>query len=69
MPDAIYVIPDIYDLYYMCGALKYTICMYVNMGAKRGVRTSVIQPTINRYPTKLWLGPTTEELWNGTFFP
>ena len=39
----IYVIYDIHDIY---GALTYTICMYVNMGVKRSVRTSGMQPTI-----------------------
>ena len=31
-----YVIYDIFDMY---GALTYTICMYVNMGVKKSVRT------------------------------
>ena len=39
----IYVIYDIYEMY---GALTYTICMYVNMGVKRSVRTSGIQQII-----------------------
>ena len=43
MPDVIYVIYDIYDMY---DALTYTICMYVNMGVKRNLRTSGMQPTI-----------------------
>ena len=49
MPDVIdvrnviYVIYDIYDMY---GALTYTICIYVNMGVKRSIRTSGMQPTI-----------------------
>ena len=30
----------------MYGALTYTICMYVNMGVKRSVKTSGMQPTI-----------------------
>ena len=30
----------------MYGALTYTICMYVNMGVKRSVRTSGVKPTI-----------------------
>ena len=30
----------------MYGALTYTIRMYVNMGVKRSVRTSRMQPTI-----------------------
>ena len=42
----IYVIYDIYDINDMYGALTYTICMYVNMGVKRSVRTSGMQPTI-----------------------
>ena len=43
MPDLMYVIYDIFDMY---GALTYAICMYVNMGVKRSVRTSGMQPTI-----------------------
>ena len=34
--DVIYVISDIYDMY---GAMTNTICMYVNIGVKRSVRT------------------------------
>ena len=41
--NVIYVIYDIYNMY---GALTYTKCMYVNMGVKRSVRTSGMQPTI-----------------------
>ena len=41
--NVIYVIYEIYD---MNGALTYSICMYVNMGVKRSVRTSGMQPTI-----------------------
>ena len=47
MPDGIdvinviYVIYDIYDMY---GALTQTVCMNVNMGVKRSVRTSGMQP-------------------------
>ena len=49
MPDVIdvinviYVINDIYDMY---GALTYTICRYVNIGVKRSVWTSGMQPSI-----------------------
>ena len=49
MPDVIdvrYVLYVIYDIYDMYGALTYTICMYVNMGVKRSVRTSGMQPAI-----------------------
>ena len=51
MPDVIdvrnviYVIYDIYDMY---GALTYTICMDVNTGVKRSLRTSGMMPN----PTK-----------------
>ena len=54
MPDVvyvIYVIYDIYDIYDINGALTYIICMYVNMGVKRSVRTSGMQPTIIDIPT------------------
>ena len=52
--NVIYVINDIYDMYGaltydiydMYGALTYTICMYVNMGVKRSLRTSGMQPII-----------------------
>ena len=43
MPDVtyvIYVINDKYDIYYMYGDMTNTICMYVNIGVKRSVRTS-----------------------------
>ena len=59
MPDiidvrnVIYVIYDKYDMY---GALTYTICMYVNMGLKRSVRTSGMQPTILDFLHKCVLG-------------
>ena len=43
MPFVIEVINDIYDMY---GALTYTICMNVNMGVKRSVRTSGMEPNI-----------------------
>ena len=46
MPNVIYVIYDMYPIYDMYGYLTYTICMYVNMGVKRSVRTSGKQPTI-----------------------
>ena len=49
MPDGIDVrnfIYVIYDIYDMHSALTYTICMYVNMGVKRSVRTSGMQPTL-----------------------
>ena len=49
MPDVMFVIYvkyGIYDIFDMYGALTYTICMYVNMGVKRSVRTSGMQPTI-----------------------
>ena len=49
MPDVIYVlyvIYDIYNTYYMYGAMTNTTCMYVNIGVKRSVRTSGMQPTI-----------------------
>ena len=42
----IYVINDINDIYDMYVALTYTICMYVNIGFKRSVRTSGVQPII-----------------------
>ena len=41
-----YVIYVIYDIYDMYDALIYTICMYFNMGVKRSVGTSGMQPTI-----------------------
>ena len=44
--NVIYVKYVKYDIYDMYGALTYTICMYVNMGVKRSVRTSGLQPTI-----------------------
>ena len=48
-----------YDIYDMYGALTYTICMYVNIGVKRSVRTSGMQPTIlhsykNVFRAKNW---------------
>ena len=49
MPDVMhvkYVMYDIFDIYYMHGALIYTIFMYVNIGFKRSVKTSAMQPTI-----------------------
>ena len=49
MPDVIdvrNVLDVIYEIYDMYGALTYTICMYVNMGVKRRVRTSVMQPIV-----------------------
>ena len=49
MPDVtyvIYVIYDKYDIFDMYGAMTNTICMYVNIGVKRSVRTSGTQPTI-----------------------
>ena len=49
MPDDIdvrNVIYVIYDIYDMNGALTYIICMYVNMGVKRSIRTSGMQQTI-----------------------
>ena len=46
MPDVMYVIYVKYDIFDMYGALTYTICMYVNMGVKRRVRTSGMQPII-----------------------
>ena len=46
MPDVIYVIYDIYNIYDMYGALTKATCMYVNIGVKRSVRTSGMQPTI-----------------------
>ena len=49
MPDVIYVmydIYDIYDIYYMYVDLTYTICSNVNIGVKRSVRTSGMQPTM-----------------------
>ena len=42
MPDDIDVIYDIHDMY---GALTHTICMFVNMGVKRSMRTTGMQPT------------------------
>ena len=42
----IYVINVIYEEYDMFGALTYTICMYVNMGFIRNIRTSGTQPNI-----------------------
>ena len=61
MPDVIkviyiiYVIYDIYDINDMYGALTYNICMYVNnnMGVKRSVRTSGMQPTSYKNHTKM----------------
>ena len=56
MPDVIdvinviYVINDIYDLYV---ALTYTICRYVNIGVKRSVWTSGMQPSILKAGAKL----------------
>ena len=44
----------------MYGALTYTICMYVNMGVKRSVRTSGMQPTILDILQKCVLGPEIE---------
>ena len=54
MPDDIDVIFVIHIIYDMYGALTYTICtcMYVNMGVKRSVRTSGMQPTIVYIPQK-----------------
>ena len=49
--NVIYVIYDIYDMY---GALTYTICMYVNMGVRRSVRTSGMQPAILNISKKLF---------------
>ena len=46
MPDVIYVIYDIYNTYYMYGDLTYTICSNLNIGVKRSVRTSGMQPTM-----------------------
>ena len=49
MPDVMYVkyVKYVkYVIFDMYGALTYTICMYVNMGVKRSVRTSGMQPTI-----------------------
>ena len=46
MTDVIYVLYVINDIYDMHGAQTYTICIYVNMGVKRSVRISGIQPTI-----------------------
>ena len=49
MPDDIdvrIVINVIYDMFDMYGALTYTICMYVNMGVKRSIGTSGMQPAI-----------------------
>ena len=39
-----YVIYYIYDIYDMYGALTYTICIYVDIGVKRSVTTSGMQP-------------------------
>ena len=55
MPDVIDVRNVIYDIYEVYGNLTYIICMYVNMGVKRSVRTSGMQ----RYPDKLFLGSKT----------
>ena len=33
-----------YDIYEMYGKLTYTICMYVNIGVKRSIMTSGMQP-------------------------
>ena len=41
-----YVIYDKYDIFDMYGAMTNTICMYVNIGVKRSVRTSGMQPNI-----------------------
>ena len=40
------VIYDKYDIFDMYGAMTNTICMYVNIGVKRSIRTSGTQPTI-----------------------
>ena len=55
MPYDIYVIYtfyDIYDISDMYGALSYTKCMYVDIGVKRSIRTSGMQPTIVDIPQK-----------------
>ena len=59
MPYDIYVIYnlyDIYDIYDMYGALSYTRCMYVDIGVKRSVRTSGMQPTIVDIPQNCFYG-------------
>ena len=56
--DVIFVIYVIYDIYDMYGALTYIIFMYVNMGVKRSVRTSGMQPTSLKYTTKMCKGQT-----------
>ena len=53
MPDVIYVICDTYDMY---GAMTNTICMYVDIGVKRSVRTSGMQPTIVEIPQNSFYG-------------
>ena len=53
MPDVIYVMNYIYD---MSGALSYTKCMYVNMGVKRSIRTSGMQPIIVDIPQNCFEG-------------
>ena len=45
MPVVTYVIYDKYDIFDMYGAMTNTICMYVNIGVKRSVMISVMQPT------------------------
>ena len=40
----------------MYGALTYTICMYINIGVKRSVRTSGMQPTILDIPKNCFKG-------------
>ena len=57
MPDVEYVIYVIYD---MNGALTYIICMYVNMGVKRSVKTSGMQTTIIDIPTNCFKGQQLE---------
>ena len=48
MPDVMYFIYviydtyDIYDIYDIYGSLTYEICMDVNMGVKRSIRSSGI---------------------------
>ena len=41
-----YVIYDIYDIYDILCHTPYAICMYVNIGVKRSVKTSGTQPII-----------------------
>ena len=60
MPDVIDVRNVLYVIYDMYGALTYTICMYVNMGVKRSVMTSGMQPTILDILQKKSLWPKTE---------